>query len=121
MSADLKPDTRAEFEAWYGAAPSCFGRDVAWEAWRAATTAAQAKIAALEAELHEQARQNGMGSEREARLMARVAALRNAGAPMANTMFNLAQRDHWPAFERESFKAMQVAWDSAASAAGEAT
>src|ERR1700747_715768 len=39
------------------------------------------------------------------------------GGLMANTMFNLAQRESLPIRERASFKDMQIAWDAARRAA----
>ncbi len=50
-----------------------------------ARKASDARIAALEAEVAEQCRLNGMGSEREARLMAQLAEARNDNAEIITT------------------------------------
>lgn len=80
-----------------------------------------ARVAEQDTEIHEQCRLNGMGSEREARLRARVAELEVcsermsvAGSLIANTMFNLAQQTNkFGEYHCKLFKSMQVKCDAA--------
>lgn len=106
------------------------GTEHAWQGWQASRTAAQAQIAELTADRDEALNSRNAAIElsncrldlvrkAEAELAearATVARLREAGAAMANTMFNLAQRETMSIRDRALFKCMQVDWDAALSA-----